>query len=331
VLAPQRVQQDDSWAEPLVPDTLSDVDPVGDRQIYAYSVVPGGVYNGRELSDALTQDPAVAEHYGDIDPSAFRVETVEDDRLVYVSYRKNDHIYWTKNKVILHRNEKVLTDGTQQIRARCGNRISDTPGAPVADTEPSALELDRLIADDTPPGPALVAGPVPDRVAPNTIGPVGPPAGVAVPTGIIPAGPLSLSTGTPGPDGPPPGLPDYPTTVMPLPGWFPTPDFPPMSDFPPLTDPELPIPPGLEIPPELQPPGGTPPTVGPPNVVPPNSFPEPPGGPPSGGPNPPTIHIDEIPPVVPPLDNPVPVPEPGTFLLVGGGAAAALFRRLRKK
>jgi hypothetical protein len=174
VLAPDTVQRGaDFWTEPLLPETISELEPSTDRPTYAYSVVPGGVFDEGELAKALEQDPVVAEHYGAVDPQAFHAEKVAEDRLVYVSYRKDDQVYWTRNKVRLHKDEAILTDGKNEIRARCGNKISDSPVAPVADSEPDPIELDRLIADDTDPNSsALLAS------APN---PNGPGAGVLGP------------------------------------------------------------------------------------------------------------------------------------------------------
>jgi hypothetical protein len=123
--------------------------PVGsDRPNYRHSVVPGGVYTPDELRNVLVQDAIAANHYQGIDSSAVRVETVKQERFAYVSYRKDDQIYWTRNKVRLSEGETILTDGAQEIRARCGNCISETPQLPVAEVEPASVEFDQL-ADDS--------------------------------------------------------------------------------------------------------------------------------------------------------------------------------------
>src|SRR5688572_17648479 len=84
--------------------------PVGvDRPIYRHSVVAGGVYTPDELRDVLVQDAIAATHYQGLNPSAIRTETVKQDRFVYVSYRNNDQIFWTRNKVKLSEGETVLT------------------------------------------------------------------------------------------------------------------------------------------------------------------------------------------------------------------------------
>lgn len=108
-----------------------------------FSVIPGGVHSATELQNAVGNDPVVAAHYGDFDLTKAHVSSVEQDRLVYVSYRINDHIFWTSKRLKLPKGETVITDGTHEARTRCGNRISDQPAAPVSNKEPSAEMLGR--------------------------------------------------------------------------------------------------------------------------------------------------------------------------------------------
>jgi hypothetical protein len=122
-----------------------------DRPIFRHSVVPGGVYTADELRNVLVQDAIAATHYQGLNPNAVRVETVKQERFAYVSYRKNDQIYWTRNKVRLSEGETILTDGANEIRARCGNCISETPQLPVAEIEPASVEFDQLVDDPGDP------------------------------------------------------------------------------------------------------------------------------------------------------------------------------------
>jgi hypothetical protein len=112
------------------------------RRIYPYSIVPGGVANREELAQAIKADKLVADHYADFDVDKARPVTVSRPRAVYVSYRKNDKVYWTRKKLTLAEGEILLTDGVNELRTRCANRISDTPMLPVAAGEPSQVELD---------------------------------------------------------------------------------------------------------------------------------------------------------------------------------------------
>ena len=130
--------------------SLDSPDAASARPVFRHSVIPGGVYTPAELRNALARDTVASSHYPSLEPDAVRAAVVTQDRLAYVSYRKDDQIYWTRNKVRLSAGETILTDGTHEIRARCGNCISDTPMLPVADVEPDAAELDRLVDESEP-------------------------------------------------------------------------------------------------------------------------------------------------------------------------------------
>ena len=125
--------------------SLDTTDTASERPVFRHSVIPGGVYSPAELKNALARDAVAASHYPSLKPEAVRAAVVTQDRFAYVSYRKDDQIYWTRNKVRLSAGETILTDGANEIRARCGNCISDTAMLPVADVEPDAAELDRLV------------------------------------------------------------------------------------------------------------------------------------------------------------------------------------------
>lgn len=116
------------------------------RQVYPYSVVPGGVVSRAELASVVKSDAVVAAHYATFNMEAARIVRVVKPRAVYVSYRKGDKIYWTANKVILPAGETLLSDGVNEARTRCANRISDVFQLPVAADEPS-LELLNASAD----------------------------------------------------------------------------------------------------------------------------------------------------------------------------------------
>ena len=285
-----------------------DVEPGGtQRPNYRYSVIPGGAYNALELRQAIHDDAVVAAHYEHLDQSTLRVERVPHDRYVHVSYRKGNHIFWTKNKVLLRQGETILTDGKTQVRARCGNCISEEPPLPTAADEPDTVEFDRLTDAPTPPSEtrsgetalvpivpiaALSSWPAVAGVAPTA----GSPDPIAA--GQVSAGgaPLPLAAGRPsgGTRGPSPDVPagGGENPAGPSPTLFPLPPDAPT------------IPAGFDNP--FSPPGENP-ELPPPGIT----YLTPPGSPQE--------------PV-----NPVPVPEPGTLLLVGAGVAAVI-RKLRSR
>lgn len=150
---------DETQDQEIQESTDSAVSPAA-RPVYRHSVIPGGVFTPEELKDALVEDAVAAAHYKDVDAAAIKPAVVKEDRYAYVSYRKDDQIFWTRNKVRLAAGETILTDGTNEIRARCGNCISESPMLPVAEAEaePDLAELDRLV-DESDPGtePLLAA------------------------------------------------------------------------------------------------------------------------------------------------------------------------------
>jgi hypothetical protein len=280
---------------PAVPAERQDAG--SSRLIYRHSVVPGGVYSDGEVRAAMRHDPVVAAHFTTLGRSRLRTEIVPHDRMVYVSYRKGNDIYWTRNKVLLRAGETILTDGHTQIRTRCGNCISDAPLTPVADDEPDVVEFEALVEDPpqegSPEGEAPAGGDVVNGPALMAGG--GPAAGSPAPSA---AAPFVFPAPGPAPFVRWGGLEPAPES-----GTQPnTPDAEPTAD-----DDREPSPP-VDDPSAGDPPAGDPPAGDDPQE------PTPPG--------------DDIP--RDPDINPVPVPKTSTYLLVGGGIAA-LLRRMRRR
>ena len=261
------------------------------RPVYMHSVVPGGVYSGSELRTAIRDDVVVAAHYRNLDQSRLRTEVVQQDRYVHVSYRKGDQVFWTKNKVLLRQGETIITDGNTQVRARCGNCISEAPLLPTSESEPEVIEFEKLVEAPATPIPAT---PPIALVAPGLLDPLGAGLGLASPE-VGPITPLAagrLGSGI----APPlaaqdPSDPATPTDLPPGLSGPPSSPNPPGTDLPPFTPFSDPPPPGGDDPPSL-----VPPEYLPPPEIPPLDVPGPPG-------------------------DPVPVPEPGTLLLIVGGIA----------
>lgn len=140
-----RARQPQETARGLASDSdsvgvgIADGLPAG-RRLYPYSVIPGGVESARELLAATHNDAVVAKHYADFDVDTARVIALDHDQAVYVSYRVGNNVYWTNRKIELHKGETLISDGTHEARTRCGNRVSETPQAPVAPAKQPALE-----------------------------------------------------------------------------------------------------------------------------------------------------------------------------------------------
>ena len=180
------------------------------RPLYPYSVIPGGAVNAQELRTALLHDPVVAAHYADFNLENAHVVRQAADRPMYVSYRLGDRVFWTTRALVIHKGEKLISDGAHEARTRCGNRLSATAVAPVSPEQPPAYVL------AAPEAPILFAGNYP------------PSPGFP----LIP--PLGGGLGAPGSSGSPPGGGIIPPPVYPIVGGVPTSHTP----TPPVTVPE---------------------------------------------------------------------------------------------
>jgi hypothetical protein len=232
------------------------------RTLFPYSVIPGGVESAGELKNALAHDAVAADHYQGFDLAKAHVVRLDHDRALYVSYRLSDRVYWTKNRLTLHRGETLITDGTNEARTRCGNRVSDLAVGPASGAEPSEQALEAL------PAPELLAdNAVPFEIAPTSPGvptslagsPPEPPSSSARPT-IIPSPVFPVVGGGPSPTPATPGSPISPVAPPPV---APPPVAPPPVAPPPVAPPPVVLPPPVGPPPPvvLLPPVGPPPPV----------------------------------------------------------------------
>lgn len=161
----------------LLDEILSEVHAA--RPTYAYSVVPGGVEDARELKWVAEHDPVVAAHYAGFDYAHARVVEVALARSVYVSYRIGNHVYWMRRRISLHKGEKLITDGRITARGRCGNQVAEKPQPAVSPAEPAPEAFEQPLQSA---GTAIPSPPVPFQSAllnrPQS--------------GLEPAGPLSI-------------------------------------------------------------------------------------------------------------------------------------------
>ena len=112
------------------------------RLVYPYSVVPGGVHDSYELRDAIQRDRAVARHYAAFNLHKARIVELKSPRLVYLSYRLGDKIFWTRKQIKLKEGERLITDGNIAARTRCANQVSVLPQTAVSTEEPLPEQLE---------------------------------------------------------------------------------------------------------------------------------------------------------------------------------------------
>lgn len=164
------------------------------RIVYPYSVVPGGIQAPEELREVSEHDRVVGLHYAGFDFRHAHVIELQEARLVYLSYRIGDRIFWTKHKVSLRKGEKVITDGNITARTRCANQISEVAVEAISPAEPALEKFEEPIlmagsAIQIPfPEAALPLGPQPSPLNPFPGGwfppliPPGVPVAVCSPT-----------------------------------------------------------------------------------------------------------------------------------------------------
>ncbi len=140
------------------------------RQIFPFSVIPGGLMDERELADSMAKDNVVRKHYEGLQPERMWFTRLKQPVMAYVSYRKDDQVRWTQHAVVIPANELVLTDGKHMVRARCGNRIEVK--------KPEPLPAQVMPPDVPPPDIALESG-LPSLIPPTVTPPAPPAAAIA--------------------------------------------------------------------------------------------------------------------------------------------------------
>lgn len=120
------------------------------RPKYPYSVIPGGVYSAAELRQAIKRDPSLRSHYAGFDVNHAKLVRLTADHYAYVSFKQKNQIFWTRRRLKLPKGEALLSDGSQYVRCRCGNRLSDKAQTVVAPAEPleTALSLPPMTMDN---------------------------------------------------------------------------------------------------------------------------------------------------------------------------------------
>jgi hypothetical protein len=106
------------------------------RVVYPYSVVPGGVQTPEDLRQVSDHDSVVGSHYAGFDFRSARVVELDQPKLVYLSYRMGNRVFWTAKRISLHKGEKLITDGRMTARTRCANQISESPQPAVSPPNP---------------------------------------------------------------------------------------------------------------------------------------------------------------------------------------------------
>jgi hypothetical protein len=126
------------------------------RRNYLFSVIPWGVTSAEELRSWRIADQVVAEHYVNFG-SSVTFNRLPRETYFFISYRRGDKTFWTRQKHPLPKGELVFSDGQNLARARCGNRLSPVPISPTEIGGPpeAALNFPELPVPPEPTFPTL--------------------------------------------------------------------------------------------------------------------------------------------------------------------------------
>jgi hypothetical protein len=113
------------------------------RLIYPYSIIPGGVQDPYELERASVRDRIVSQHFAGFDYQRAKVVRLDEAKLVYLSYRMHNRVFWTRKKVRLARGENLISDGKIMARTRCGNQVSEKAQKAISPEEPPTMVFDQ--------------------------------------------------------------------------------------------------------------------------------------------------------------------------------------------
>lgn len=101
-------------------------------------------------------DDVVASHYRGLNVARLEQKQLHASTFRYISFRRRDKIFWTRDAKKLPAGEEILSDGNLTLRARCGNQISEVPMLPVLPTsedEPNESDFEDALPADLAPTP----------------------------------------------------------------------------------------------------------------------------------------------------------------------------------
>ena len=113
----------------------------GKRVVYPYSIQPGGVHSPQELRELRKHDRVIDSHFAGFDYDRAAVVELKQPRMMYLSYRVGNKVFWTKKRIAIRKGEKLLTDGKITARTRCANRVSELPEGDTSPAEPMAQKF----------------------------------------------------------------------------------------------------------------------------------------------------------------------------------------------
>jgi hypothetical protein len=162
--------------------SISAVKPV----VYNYSVIPGGVANVADFCNQIQSDAA----FQGFNCNVAYETLLRSPIAVFMTFKKNGHIYWTKHLVTVKAGELIYTDGQRSFLARCGNEIGFALREPSMQIDESLLSQPSAPAADV----SLVSLAPSDSYAAAAVEPGALPV---APAGVVPASGAARSSVSP--------------------------------------------------------------------------------------------------------------------------------------
>lgn len=161
---------------PIALDAAASAEHSRTRRVYEYSLIPGGFLGAAEFRQKIKNDPLLLPLFASFDWAHARVVRSAGG-YAYVSFRKDEKIYWTKHTVRIRAGEEILTDGVQSVLTRCGNEVSLVPEAPSEYVPSRVLDTFTVVPEaPTVSGEALPLYSSPPQASMSVPAPVSAPA-----------------------------------------------------------------------------------------------------------------------------------------------------------
>src|SRR5262249_54425750 len=127
------------------------------------ALLRGGFTSVDEFYERVHEDPVLHSFYGDCADRNASMQPLQEDIVVFSTFRKGSQIKWASKPLRVRKGEYVMTFCGKTVLARCGNLISMAAMQPSEDIPPAQLEtpIDPIV-----PPLTYAAGPTADVIAP---------------------------------------------------------------------------------------------------------------------------------------------------------------------
>src|SRR5262249_41011193 len=113
--------------------------PVNNSISGNFPVIPGGVSSAKDFCARAEANPVLKKYIAGFNCTVAYETTLASDITVFMTFRKGDRILWSRHGILVHKGERLITDGTRSFLVRCANEIQFTPQTPTMNIETAEL------------------------------------------------------------------------------------------------------------------------------------------------------------------------------------------------